>query len=255
MDEQIVRARDTLTDESLTAEKRVHEARKRFKEIRALLHMIRGALGEQFAHENAWFRDAARDLAAARDADAVLGALDKLEPSKAVAGRARRKLEAKRQEHPPLEPIIANVVDQLVIAQGRLGMWPELDDSFDTIADGLVRTYRAGREAPDDLHAWRTRVKEHWYHMQLLRHVWPEVMKPYADALSSMSHALGDHHDLQVLRELLADMPGVTKPAEARQSELEAEAKKIAARVFAEKPGAWLARMRKYWKAWKSTAR
>lgn len=253
MDEQIVRARDTLVDGSLSAEKRVHEARKRFKETRALIRLVRKPLGEHFAHENAWFRDAGRDLAAARDADAMAAALEKLALPRTVRRRAQKVLAAQRKDHPPLEPVIANVVDQLVVAQGRLGMWPAFEDSFDTIAGGLVGAYRAGRKRPADLHEWRKRVKEHWYHAQLLRHVWPEMMKPYAEVLSTLSHALGDHHDLHVLRGLV-DLPEV-KAIDERQAELEAEAEAIAALVYAEKPAAWLARMRKYWKAWLRTSR
>lgn len=261
MDEQIVRARDTLADDALSAEKRVHEARKRFKETRALIRLVREPLGEHFAHENAWFRDAGRDLAFARDADATLEALTKLGLPKAVERRARKTLETRRQDHPPLEPIIANVVDQLVVAQGRLGMWPAFDDSFDTIAGGLLRTYGDGRrdfkrhETAEELHDWRKRVKEHWYHVQLLRHIWPEMMNPYADVLSTLSHALGDHHDLHVLAGMLADMPAVQESIEKRQAELQSEAEAIGARVYAEKPDAWLARMRKYWTSWLRTAR
>jgi CHAD domain-containing protein len=253
MDEQIVRARDTLVDESLPAEKRVHEARKRFKETRALIRMIRKPLGDQFAHENAWFRDVGRDLAAARDADAMVVALEKLALPKTALRRARKILDAQRRDHPPLEPVIANVVDQLVIAQGRLGLWPPMDDSFDTIADGLLRTYRGGRrdlehhQTPEELHDWRKRVKEHWYHVQLLRQVWPEMMKPYAEELSTLSHALGDHHDLHVLHGKVGDIPALAKAIDARQAELESKAEAIGARVYAEKPDAWLARMRKYW--------
>lgn len=254
MDELIVRARDILVDPETSAEKRVHEARKRFKETRALIRLIRKPLGEHFAHENAWYRDAGRELAAARDADAVLAAMEKLELPALAKRRARKVLDADRADHPPLEPLIANVVDQLVVAHGRVGMWPELKDSFETIADGLLRTYRGGRSRPEDLHEWRKRVKEHWYHVQLLRHVWPEMMKPYAEVLSDFSHILGDHHDLHVLRERLADMPAVVKAIDARLSELEAEADKIGARVYAEKPDAWLARMRKYWDSWPRTA-
>ena len=255
MDEQIVRARETLSDPEVSAEKRVHETRKRFKEIRALLRMIRQPLGEHFAHENAWFRDAARDLAAARDADAVLEALEKLNVPPATAKRARNTIEGKRATHPPLEPLIANVSDQLVVAQGRLGMWPELGNSFDVIAPGLLRTYGDGRramkrhETPEELHEWRKRVKEHWYHAQLLRHIWPPMMKPYAEVLSSLSKALGDHHDLHVLQE---NVPSLEKRIAVRQNELEAEAMAIGRRVYAEKPQAWLARMRNTWKAWTS---
>jgi CHAD domain-containing protein len=221
-DEQIVRAREALLDESLPAEKRVHEPRKRFKEIRALFRLIREPLGEHFAHENAWFRDAGRDLASVRDADAVLEALEKLPVSAPVKGRARKLLDARRKQHPPLGAIIANVVDRLVTAQGRVGRWPQMADSFDTIAGGLLRTYRNGRrdleyhETPEQLHDWRKRVKDHWYHAQLLRHVWPEMMKPHADVLSTLSHALGDHHDLHVLRGLVSARSVVVKAIDVR---------------------------------------
>ena len=254
MDEQIVRARDTLADPALPEEKRVHEARKRFKEIRALLRMIRKPLGAHFAQENAWFRDAARDLAAARDADAMVEALGKLELPRAAKRRARKTLDAQREQHPPLGPVIANVIDQLVIAQGRLGMWPKLEDSFDTIADGLVQTYRGGRNRPEDLHEWRKRVKEHWYHAQLLRNVWPEMMKAYAEVLASLARVLGDHHDFVVLRGVIGDSSEVMSVVDARLRELEVVAEGIAARVYAEKAGAWLARMRKYWNAWHRTS-
>jgi CHAD domain-containing protein len=257
MDEQIIRARDTLADPKLSAEKRVHEARKRFKEIRALLRMIRKPLGDPFAIENAWFRDAARTLASARDADAMLEAIDKLPLHKITATRARKTLDAQRTQHPPLEPIIAKVIDQLALAQARPALWPQFANSFDTIADGLQRTYRNGRramqhhETPEQLHEWRKRVKEHWYHVQLLRNIWPDMMKAYAEVLSDLSHLLGDHHDLHVLREQAgAHSPTLRKTIDARQDELEKKAMEIGRRVYAEKPSAWLARMRNTWSTW-----
>lgn len=255
MDEQIVRARNTLVDGSIPAGKRVHEARKRFKETRALIRLVREPLGEHFAHENAWFRDAGRDLAAARDADALIAMLETLAVPKTVQRRTRKLLDSHRETQPPLEPLIANVADQLVIAQGRLGMWPPLEDSFDTIAGGLLRTYRAGWDRPADLHQWRMRVKEHGYHMQFLRPVWPEMMKPWTDVLSTLSRALGHHHDLEGLRGVAGELPALVDAIDARQHELESQADAIGARVYAEKPRAWLARMRKYWKAWLRTSR
>lgn len=255
MDEQIVRARENLTDANAPIEKRVHEARKRFKEIRALLRLVRGPLGAQFEIENAWFRDAARDLAASRDAEAVIEALDKLPLHAAVATRIRAKLRAMQNEHPPLEPIIANVLDQLVVAQARIALWPKVADSFDTLAPGLLRTYRGGRremkraQTPDELHEWRKRVKEHWYHAQLLQEMWPALMKPYAGVMHDLSKALGDHHDLHVLRGLVT-APTAIFAIDARQRELEAEARAIGSRVYAESAKAWLARMRNVWSAW-----
>jgi CHAD domain-containing protein len=261
MDEQIVRARETLADPSLAAEKRVHEARKRFKETRALIRLVRRPLGKQFRVEDQWFRNAGRDLAAARDVDAMLETVGKLDLPKTMLKRATSLINKSRAGQAPLDPVVANVVDQLVIAQGRVGMWPALEDSFDTIADGLLRTYRQGRrdllhhETPEELHDWRKRVKEHWYHTQLLRETWPEMTRPYAEVLSSLSRALGDHHDLHVLRGTLGDaLPGIVPRIDERQAKLEKDSRAIGSRVYAEKPGVWLARMRNLWNAWTTEA-
>lgn len=247
MHEQIVRAGEHL------AEQDVHNARKRFKETRALLRLIREPLGEQFAIENAWFRDAGRELAAVRDADAMLEALEKLELPRGVRTKAKRALQKKRM-HPPLDGLIASALDQLVIAQARITLWPPMDDSFDTIAAGLRRTYRDGRRAMNEahsaeaLHEWRKFVKTHWYHVQLLRHVWPPLTKAYAGVLDELSHALGDHHDLHVLGE---SAPGLQETIAARQQELEQQAFALGARIYAERPDAFLARMQGWWNAWR----
>jgi len=257
MNEQIVRAREQLTDQSAPAEKRVHDARKRFKETRALLRMIRKPLCAQFAVENAWFRDAGRDLAAVRDADAVLEALEKLELPRAVRSKVSRALKAKRA-HPPLEGLIANTLDQLVVAQARVGLWPRMPDSFDTIGDGLRKTYGDGRQAmkhahsPEALHEWRKLVKTHWYHVQLLRNIWPPLMKACAGELDDLSHALGDHHDLHVLAASVEPAPReLLKAVTTRQHELETQAFALGARIYAEGPQAFLTRMRSWWRAWR----
>jgi CHAD domain-containing protein len=245
MDEQIVRAREHLHAAD------VHNARKRFKEIRALIRLVPDPL------ENAWFRDAARDLASARDAEAVLEALQKLELPRNVQAKVKKQLTVPKD--PELDARIANVLEQLVLAQARIALWPEREDSFETIAGGLMRTYRGGRrgldaESAEELHEWRKRVKEHWYHAQLLRHSWPEMMKPYTAVLDELAKSLGDHHDLAVLRERVADPPpALVKSIEKRQQELEKRAREIGRRVYVEKPDAWLARTRKVWHAWRTS--
>jgi CHAD domain-containing protein len=247
MNEQIARARDHLAEED------VHGARKRFKETRALLRLIREPLGEQFAIENAWFRDAGRDLAAVRDADAMLEALEKLELPRGVRTKVKRALK-KTRTHAPIDGLIANTLEQLVIAQARIALWSPMEDSFDTITAGLQRTYRDGRRAmkaaqsPEALHEWRKFVKTHWYHVQLLRDVWQPLMKAHANVLDELSHALGDHHDLHVLGE---HAPALLDAIAARQQELEKQAFALGARIYAERPSAFVTRMRKWWSAWR----
>ena len=257
MNEQVVRAREQLTDPSSSAEKRVHDARKRFKEIRALLRMIREPLGSHFDVENAWYRDAGRELSAIRDADVVLQALDKLELPRNVHDKVARTLK-QRRDHPPLEPLIANASEQLVVAQARIMMWGPFDDTFEVIGDGLRRTYRDGRSAmrsahtDAEIHEWRKFAKTHWYHVQLLREIWPTVMKAQDDVLDDLSHILGDHHDMHILESNVSSPPPELVDAiDTRKRLLAAQAMNLGTRIYAEPPDAWLARIRKYWIAWR----
>ena len=134
------------------------------------------------------------------------------------------------------------------------------------IEDGLLRTYRRGRKAlriayetptAENFHEWRKRVKYHWYHLRLLRELWPAPMKPLAAEAKRLADLLGDDHDLAVLRETLvrdADTFGSASLIEAlralgkrRQDQLRTESKPLGWRLFAEKPGDFSRRMQRYW--------
>ena len=52
-----------------------------------------------------------------------------------------------------------------------------------------------------DLHDWRKRVKDHWYHVRLLAGLWPDVMTSFEWTLKDLETKLGDHHNLEVLKE------------------------------------------------------
>src|SRR5262245_27495457 len=57
----------------------VHEARKCFKKVRAVLRLVRPAIGEKtYRAENTCFRDAARPLTEVRDAKILIETLDGL---------------------------------------------------------------------------------------------------------------------------------------------------------------------------------
>jgi len=276
--EQIDRALAQLADAKRKPATRVHDVRKRFKEIRAVLRLVRKPLGDTFTIENLWFRDAGRDLGTLRDAEALVEAAIELRQNvrsigdKRLLTRVRRALVKQRDEamHSNLDQRLANVVEQLPVAKARLAGLPALDDSFATIGGGLARIYALGRRGylraaiapePAEVHEWRKRVKDHWYHVQLLEDVWPGIMKPYAEVMSELSHALGDLHDLDVLHALAAIQPslfGSPRSANrllaiivARRAALLATALDIGGRVFAEDPAAWRKRMRGYWRSWR----
>ena len=92
-------------------------------------------------------------------------------------------------------------------------MWSVAGDGFDGLEDGLRSSYAARAVTrladlgphPDaeDLHELRKRVKDHWYHVRLLRAAWPPVMTAWADEAHVLAEQLGDDHDLSVLAAVL----------------------------------------------------
>ena len=245
----------------------VHEARKDLKKLRALLRLARGELGGRvYARENACIRDAARELAGARDADVMLETLDGLTYLPAgEAWQLHKRIQADRQRNGgggDRQAAAKSAVAILKEARRRVSDWPLERDSFDALAKGLEKTYRRGRrefEAAIDeptvanLHAWRKRVKYLWYHHTLLREAWPAVMQTAGDEAHVLSDLLGDDHDLAVLAawvEENADAgPGFYGAVDRRRGELQAEAFALGARAYAEQPKAFRKRMKRLWGA------
>jgi hypothetical protein len=154
-------------------------------------------------------------------------------------------------------------------AQERVAAWQigVGGDGWDVLEPGLKRVYRDGRTAfkraqvgehPELYHEWRKRVKDLWHQTEILEAVWPEMMKPLAEEFHSLADTLGQEHDLSVLEAVLeaealarAEAPsGVIPALEAKRAGLRAEAARCGAFLFAEKPGTFLKRVAKYWKAW-----
>ena len=247
-----------------TAEQAVHEARKDLKKLRALLRLARGELGESsFARENTCFRDAGRELAAARDSDVMLDTLKALDLPAALGRDLRKAIQAHRtRDGDGRRAAAAGVVAMLREAHGRVDDWPLERNSFAALRDGLRRTYRRGRRdfkavqanpSAEGLHEWRKRVKELWYHHTLLRPLWPPVMQAVGDEAHELADRLGDDHDLVMLaawiRENTDAEPEFYEAVDRRRAELQAEAMILGARLYADKPSSYVRRLRRLWDA------
>jgi CHAD domain-containing protein len=251
---------------------RMHEARKRLKETRAVLRLVREEVGEEaFARENAAIRDAGRRLSDVRDAEALLEALAKLDlaPLSALPQRrVRRALTTrwKRLATATSDEQLAAVVDSLRASRDRIALWTFPDRGFAIVESGLANTYARGRRLfrraerrrdPEVLHEWRKRVKDAWYHHQLLERAFPAVVNGYAHALKELSDLLGNHHDLDVLRALLVGQPpsfgkqpdvdALLAIVDRRRAELERDALALGARIFHERRRAVRERWRFWW--------
>jgi CHAD domain-containing protein len=247
-------------------EEAVHEARKDMKKLRAVVRLVRGEIGDHvFRRENACFRDAGQELSGVRDADVMLATLARLEydiPADA-ASDLRRALEAHKAgaADGARQQASAQVVQVLATARRRVGRWPLDEDGFEAVARGLERIYRQGRRdfraartepTTENLHEWRKRVKDLWYHLTILRAAWPPVMDALADEAHRLSEHIGDDHDLSVLlawAEEHAPVSGtaIAGPAGQRRAELQADAFEIGARLYAGKPREFVRRIERWW--------
>ena len=112
------------------------------------------------------------------------------------------------------------------------------------------------------MHEWRKRVKDLWYESRLLADVCGPSIAGQAKDAHALADLLGDEHDLAILDQRLArgvpapvDVDGVRELIAHRRDELRAEALRIGARVYAEKPKAFRRRMRRVWRASRASAR
>jgi CHAD domain-containing protein len=256
----------------------VHEARKDLKKLRSVLRLVRDELGEDvYRRENVRFRDAGRQLAGARDAEVKLETLQSLAArfdgrlSEDGLAPFAKALEEDRQRESQLDDqgVLERAVAEIEAGEAAVSDWPLQADDWSLIEPGLERAYRRGRnrfadvrtEASDEaVHEWRKRVKDLWYQLRIVRNAWPEVLGETGDQAHELSDLLGDHHDLAVLRddalerrELLADgeLERLLASISERQDELADEAIALGQRIYAEKPKAFVRRLRSYWSAWR----
>ena len=164
-----------------------------------------------------------------------------------------------------------------------LGLVTPQAEGWEALAPGVRRQYAQGADAlaalgdaPDDeqLHEWRKRAKDLWYHLRLLRDLWPKVLKPLVKAASQLADLLGEDHDLALLASLLPSADGaeparigtaedhpapVDLPADqvalvhdlvaSERARLQGEARRLGALLYADEPDAWTDRFGAWWRA------
>jgi hypothetical protein len=261
----------------------VHDVRKRFKKIRAILRLVRDELGRKtYRRANARFRDAAKPLTTARDAKVLLDSLANLRPlvkgpseGKALAEISKR-LKAQREDVLnkiiDQEDVFAEVRNAVKAARAEFKDFRGVRGRWSTVRRGLERTYRKSRDAwqaaladPSvaKLHEWRKQTKYLWHQIDVTAE--NRVMSLLAEQLESLSDLLGENHDLAVLRQVVAG-PGaetnskrsnanLTAAIDKRRLELEAQAMKSAETLFQEAPTVFIVRIKRYRKVGPTAAR
>lgn len=242
----------------------IHDARKSMKKLRGLLRMLEPRLGDMASRENLALRTAAHSLSGARDAAAVRETVELLStrfPGGRGLATLRRKLKAgPKGIHGPDTSTAAVVLAEVA---GHVAEWPPLPDNFNSVAEGLRKTYRRGRKAlerateeptPTNFHDLRKRVKDHWYQVRLLEHVWDDGA-PREKELRHLQECLGQEHDLYILETTVPLSASVSQLVEVARHEFRAEALKLAHKLYERRPGQHIRHLQGLWDKWQRTQR
>jgi CHAD domain-containing protein len=257
-DQQLTRAANALTVDDLAVEARVHEARKRFKESRALMRLYRDALGDAFDEQNRWYRDAGRLLAPYRDASATVSAVDAIddEATKALRTVVRERRDALYADSTTLDETVSELLTRFPAERLRVRDLA-LRDVDDAVEAGFASAISAGRKAMNEayetgaagaFHEWRKRVKDQWYHVRLFARVWPKLMAIHDAALHELSDLLGEHHDLTVVGEV---DPQLAVSIAERQQTIAAKACSVAEPVYASRARDRAREVMALWRVWR----
>ena len=277
--ERIDRALKALDDSNgKVSDAGIHEARRRLKEVRATLRLVRDDLGAGvFGRENRTFRDVARPLSKVRDAKVSVDSLDGLvkhfEARTALESFAGlRQVLVNRQhlirkEATRHHGTVPHIARRIRTAKKRIKKWPLQRRGWNAIEGGLRRVYAQGRDAMKDVtaeptdnafHEWRKRAKDLRYELKLLQSAWPQIVNALAEQAHQLTNSLGEDHDLAVLRiTALAESndcasdknQSLVALIDERRAELQKESIALGAVVYAENPKVFVHRMKGYWKA------
>jgi len=262
--EQIGKAVAGAENVQESPERRVHEARRRCKKLRALFRLVRPGFAG-YATEDAFVRDASRGLAAARDMRVTRATYSDL-----MSWAGQPIAWSAEPPGPEQETgLLREFADRMRELDGRSGDWRLDRIDLATLTAGLRHTYRLGRRTrreaqrrrtDEAFHEWRKYSKYHWNQLGLLEDCAVEILPSAHKCAGDLADQLGVHHDLAVLQDLLGTSPGDLGPeidvpfaidaADRRQAEIEARIAALGRQVFAEKPKALEARFAAYLEGW-----
>lgn len=261
----------------------IHSVRKQIKQLRSLLKLVRPCIKSRVRRRLAkGLRKAAHHFAPMRDAQVNATALKNLTRhcKHNVAPGSFRNLRVLLETRLQVETKHFNKtskpgkVEKLFRALRKDMRELEVrGQSWKAIGPGLKQSYAKGlasfrnaqrNPTPENLHDWRKRAKHLWYQIRFLRGIWPEQMDAAAHELRELTEALGDDHDLEMLRQSVCkeDRSGARQKGlellssliKQRQGELRSAALGMGARFYSEATDTFCQRLQNYWRTWRGEA-
>jgi CHAD domain-containing protein len=213
-----------------TTEKRVHEARKQLKQLRAILKLVEPEVGHQHCNKaDHRLRDVGRSLTPLRDTTVLLATLQRLHRQGHLdsASLARLRAILKSRAESTCAQVLATarrrgaLTRPLRKTQRRIAHWFFPHRGWKAIDVGLAQTYQAGRVAATAamneysdtwLHESRKRAKDYFYVLEFLRKA---------------------------------------RPAAKQRQTLQQQSRAAALATYAKDADAFMTEMHQYWKGWR----
>ncbi len=211
--EEIDSALTELEDRTMPLDQKTHQLRKRAKRLRGLFRLMRPGFPD-YAEHNMVIRDAARSLATLREHGALQETITKLETAPPTGSDtsdlsfAKSTLVSATKSPVDTNTALLGYVDALQFLSSAIPTWT-FEGGPDALHKGIGMTFAQGKTAMkrcgkhpkiEDIHLWRKRVKDHWYHARLLEKTFPKDMPKRAKLAGTLGELLGDYHDLSILR-------------------------------------------------------
>jgi CHAD domain-containing protein len=262
--EQTALAVSMLADSAGDLPKRIHEARRCLKRLRATLWLVRTQADEDTGvAENMALRNAGRKLSGARDAEVVLATFERLVPGLSGPGIARLRAALKAAARKTISPRQLAAIAATVRASGHtIARMHFAESGWLLIAPGITRSYASARHTArtlrDDteietIHEWRKATKRLLYQLELIRRALGKPQRKILRRLEKLCETLGEHHDLITLAAHPAAskspvLRGVITLKIARRLK---KARRLAKEIFSSTPRTYLASIRAGWNDWR----
>jgi CHAD domain-containing protein len=260
----------------------IHNSRKRYKQLRGVLRLIRFGLGEKiYDRENTALRDAGRPLSEVRDADVMIETLDELiqhfkshvrkESFQKLRGQLIERRKKIRKQVIQKDKAVSKVLKSTKQISNHVKNWPQFPDQFAILKKGIRKIYARGQDEMDlafkdstveNLHAWRKSVKYLRYQLEIFEDLTEAILKDMADEAHTLADTLGVDHDLAVLEELLhGELKKACTPKQheiltalirQRRTELQKQAEEMGPHLYGETAKQFCKRLKSYWDSWQS---
>jgi CHAD domain-containing protein len=259
----------------------IHEARRSYKKCRAILRLMRDAMGyASYYRENITLRDMQRELAQIRDADVQYNLFIRLSESypkygektwfKGIIENAKTDYDLEMNRFKKTDKA-RNISHYTHTKAVQVQQYQLTREGFEIIEGGLSRIYRQGREMGKmifsqeadayEIHAFRKKAKYLEHQLSYLRTISKVLFKAMSKSLEQLTESLGFYNDLHIACTRIQEYAVENKITSRKQEILlsmlkeemrkaKIEAKQLYEMLYVEKPKHFIKRINLYWESY-----